>query len=96
MRDAIEPHTISEVLEVIGRALHRGELVLTPAAGPREYGAARLLTEACGQLDNPPEGEWPSELGDNPAARRTEAHLRMFNEDALAWLTKAAREGRRS
>lgn len=88
----MDTETISEVLEVLGRALHRGELVLAPAAGPREAGAARLLVEAVGQLDAPPGDGWTG--SGTPSQRRAEAHLKMINEDALAWLTRAAREGR--
>lgn len=87
----IDTQTISEVLEVLGRAAREGELVLLPGAGPRLLGANRLLVEAAGALDRPPEGGWPG--SGTVAQRRAEAHLNMINEDALAWLTRAAREG---
>lgn len=93
MRDTIDTQTLSEVLEVLGQALRDGELVLATGAGPRERGATRLLIEAVGHLNNPPEGGWPGQ--GTVSERRAEAHLKMINEDALAWLTRAAREGGR-
>lgn len=91
MSPEIDTEALSEVLEVLGRAALAGELVLVPEAGPREHGAKRLLVEAVGALDRPPEGGWPG--SGTVSQRRAEAHLKMINGDAFAWLTRAAREG---